>query len=202
ASVVEGEVSLDADMQHYRHIYAASSSDGGTTWSDPVDLVTAEISFEPDLVDFVEAVFPTLVTDVDDRVQLIYQQDYRPGLAIRGDEDEAADNFISYIEIPVEDLGIMVNTEEVRVEPATFNLQLAPNVTPDRTLASFVLNEPGQVNMSLMNAHGQVVGQLSNRQLGAGNQQEQVDLSNYASGVYYLMLKVDNAFTVVEVIKQ
>jgi hypothetical protein len=69
-------------------------------------------------------------------------------------------------------------------------------------MASFTIDQPGQVNLSLMNAHGQVVSQLSNRQLPAGQQQEQIDLSNYPNGVYYLMLQVDNAYTVGEVIKQ
>lgn len=200
ASVVEGEVSLDADMQHYRHIYVSASTDGGETWADPIDLITPEISFEPDLVEFVEGVFPVMVRDVIDNVRLIYQQDYRPGLAIRGDEDEAADNFINFIQIPTEDFEI-VKTEEF-VEAATFGLQLAPNVTSDQTMASFTIEEPGAVSIHIMNAHGQVLGQLSNRQLLAGNHQEQIYLSNYPSGVYYLMLKVDNAYAVVEVIKQ
>lgn len=200
ASVVEGEVSLDDDMQHYRHVYVSASLDGGETWADPIDIIQPEIVTEPDLVDFVEAVFPTMVRDVTNHVRLIYMQDYRPGLSVRGDEDEAADNYINYVQIPVEDFGI-VNNEEL-VEPAAFALQLAPNVTADRTMASFSIDQPGQVSLSLMNAHGQLVSQLSNRHLPAGSQQEQIDLSNFASGVYYLTLRVDNAYTVVELIKQ
>ncbi len=200
SSLIEGDVSIDDDMQHYRHVYVVASSDGGATWSDPLDLITEDVVSEPDLAAFVEGVFPTMAKDVDGKVRLIYQQDFRPGLAVRGDEDEAADNFINYIQLDVNELGV-VQTEE-QVDPSSFALNLAPNVTTDRTLLSYTLSNDAQVSTSLVNAHGQLVKQLSTQSLASGTYQEQIDLSTLPSGVYYIMLRADRQYTAIEVIKQ
>ncbi|MEL7427159.1 MAG: T9SS type A sorting domain-containing protein, partial [Bacteroidota bacterium] len=200
SSLIEGAVSIDDDMQHYRHVYVVASSDGGATWTDPLDLITPDVVSEPDLADFVEAVFPTMARDVDSKVRLIYQQDFRPGLSVRGDEDEPADNFINYIQLDVSELGV-VQTEE-QVDASTFALNLAPNVTTDRTLMSYTLSSDAQVSTSLVNVHGQLVKQLSTQNLAAGTYQEQIDLSTLPNGVYYVMLRADRQYTAIEVIKQ
>ncbi|PSR12188.1 MAG: hypothetical protein DA408_06600 [Bacteroidetes bacterium] len=200
SGIVEGEVSIDDDMQHYRHVYIISSPDGGLTWSDPYDIIRPDIVMEPDLVDFVEAVFPSMVREVDDKVRLIYMQDFRPGLAIRGDMDSAADNFINYVQVEVPEVGI-VGTE-ARVPASTFGLVLAPNVTSTQTRASFITGQAGKVSLSLLNRHGQQVRQFIQEQLPAGKHQEDLDLTGLPAGSYYLLLKVEQQFTIAEVIKQ
>lgn len=200
SSIIEGRVSQDDDAQHYRHVYVAASSDGGATWTEPLDLITADVVQEPDLVDFVEAVFPTMARDVDGKIRLIYQQDFRPGLHVRGDMDEVSDNFIQYIQLDVNELGV-VQTEE-QVDASTFDLTLAPNVTTDRTLLSYNLPEDAQVSTSIVNAHGQLVKQLSTQNFAAGIYQEQIDLSTLPSGVYYVILRADRQYSAIEVIKQ
>ena len=199
SSLIEGATDLE-DGQYYRHVYVTTSSDGGMTWSDPYDIVNEDIVIEPDLIGFTEAVFPTMARDVDANVRLIYQQDFRPGLSVRGDEDEAADNQINYVQIDVNALGV-VQTEEL-VDANTFGMNLAPNVTSDRTLLSFTLQDNAQVSTSIVNAHGQLVKQLSAQTFAAGTYQEQIDLSTLPSGVYYVILRADRQYSAVEVIKQ
>jgi hypothetical protein len=188
------------DDQHYRHIYLSATFDGGETWIDPFDINIPEIATEPDLADFIEGVFPTMVRDVDNSVRLIYQQDYRPGLAVRGDMDDAAGNFIPYVQVDVADLGV-VGTEEL-VEPETFDLAVTPNLTRGDATLSFDLPEAGQVRIDLVNMHGQVVRNLSSGQFAAGFHNETIDLSAQARGTYFVMLQTQGKYAAVRLIKQ
>lgn len=188
------------DDQHYRHIYVTVSSDGAETWTEPFDINIPEIATEADLVDFIEGVFPTMVRDVDSKVRLIYQLDYRPGLSVRGDEDDAAGNFIPYVQIDVAEFGL-VDTEEL-VEPEAFRLTLAPNLTRSTSNLSFDLPQRGPIRIDLVNMHGQVVRNLVSGQRAAGFHQETIDLSHEARGTYFVMLQTSGKYSAVRLIKQ
>ena len=86
SALAEGEDYYHTDdNQHYRHIFMMGSADGGTTWTPPFDLIREETALEPDLVNFVEGLYPTIYPVVDENeIHLIYQQDFRPGLAAIG----------------------------------------------------------------------------------------------------------------------
>ncbi len=199
SGVVEGRVSEDDDAQHYRHVYLTVSEDGGENWSDPVDLITPENVYEPDLVDFVEAVFPTIARDVDGKVRLIYQQDFRPGLSVRGDEDDASGNTINYFQF---DTGDFVTNAQELVDPKAFEFKLAPNITSDQTIASFNITESGQTDLSLVNMHGQMVKQIFSGQMQAGFHQETISVSELSQGIYYLMIRNNGSYAAIELVKQ
>jgi len=201
AGVIEDRVSLDDDAQHYRHIYVVASEDGGETWGDPVDLITEDQVFEPTLVDFVEAVFPTMTRDVDSKVRLIYMQDFRPGLSVRGDEDEAAGNTINYFQRDVTEFLIGVDTEEL-VEAEAYQFKLAPTVTNDQTTISFNLPEGGSTDLMLVNMHGQMVQHISSKELTAGNHQEMISVGDLSRGIYYVMIRVNGTYSAIELVKQ
>ncbi len=80
--------------QVYRHIYITKSEDGGITWKDPVD-VTPHDAWDG----MQECVFGSMNPVVDDKIRIIYQSDFEPGLAVRGDEDFVDNNNIVYLEI-------------------------------------------------------------------------------------------------------
>ncbi|MBL4653931.1 MAG: T9SS type A sorting domain-containing protein [Flavobacteriales bacterium] len=90
---------IDNGAQAYRHIYITKSSDGGCSWSGQVDVTPL-----PSTNGIGECVFPSLAYDVDDNIHLVYQRDFEPGLAVRGDEDQFGDNYIEYVAIPVVDI--------------------------------------------------------------------------------------------------
>lgn len=75
--------------QAYRHIYLMYSDDNGCTWTEPTDVTNNS--------GFAECVFPSLTQITTDSVRLIYQEDFEPGLAVRGDEDGFASNEIVYV---------------------------------------------------------------------------------------------------------
>ena len=85
--------------QVYRHIYITKSSDGGLTWREPVDVTPHEI-WDGQL----ECVFGSMNKVIDDKIRIVYQRDFFPGLAVRGDEDIIEFNDIIYLEIDTVDL--------------------------------------------------------------------------------------------------
>ena len=80
--------------QVFRHVYITKSSDGGTTWKDPVDVTPHTIWDGAQ-----ECVFASMNPVVDDKIRIVYQKDFEPGLAVRGDEDMVDNNEIIYLEI-------------------------------------------------------------------------------------------------------
>lgn len=94
-------VKEDADnlAQKYRRIYGTMSTDGGCTWSVPIDL-TSDVSH-----DFDECVYPSMARNVDNKVHLVYQRDFEPGLAVNGDEDPVVTNDILYLSADVTDFS-------------------------------------------------------------------------------------------------
>ena len=85
---------VDNGSQVFRHIYVTKSVDGGITWKAPVDITPHE-----DWDGMQECVYGSLSPVVDEKLRLIYQLDFEPGLAVQGDEDLVDWNAIHYLEI-------------------------------------------------------------------------------------------------------
>ncbi|MBL4657529.1 MAG: hypothetical protein JKX73_05975, partial [Flavobacteriales bacterium] len=88
---------LDQGVQNYRHIYITKSCDNGCTWVAPVD-VTPGTGFE-------ENVYGSLAHDVDANIDLVWQRDFEPGIAVVGDNDAYVSNDIVHSVIPVTDIN-------------------------------------------------------------------------------------------------
>ena len=94
---------VDNGSQVFRHIYVTKSTDGGTTWKTPVDITPHD-----DWDGMQECVYGSLSPVVDDKLRLIYQLDFEPGLAVQGDEDLVDWNAIHFLE--VDTVGLFDNT--------------------------------------------------------------------------------------------
>ncbi len=94
---------VDNGSQVFRHIYVTKSTDGGITWKTPVDITPHD-----DWDGMQECVYGSLSPVVDDKLRLIYQLDFEPGLAVQGDEDLVDWNAIHYLE--VDTVGLFDNT--------------------------------------------------------------------------------------------
>ncbi|HMQ46130.1 MAG TPA: T9SS type A sorting domain-containing protein [Saprospiraceae bacterium] len=190
AGLVEGtDFENSEDGQNYRHIYLVASTDGGATWTDPYDAINEETLTDASLLNFIEGVFPGIPNRFTGNVPLIYQQDFRPGLIVRGDMDPAETNFIIYLELTPEDLGL-VSTEEV-VTPEFFNLDVRPNPASSEVMVKFDLESNSQYTLSLYNAIGQKVSDIETAR-GFANNQVTFNVDNLESGLYYMILRSDN----------
>ena len=93
---------LSNSIQNYRHIYAMTSSDDGCSWSTPVDITDDGIGTN----DFNECVFGSMANMVDANMDILYQRDVEPGLAVRGDMDAFGTNEIVHLEAPISVLNL------------------------------------------------------------------------------------------------
>jgi hypothetical protein len=91
---------IDNGNQNFRHINLISSLDNGVNWSCPIDLTPHTIWAGAQ-----ECIFVRMDRNVDDKIRLIYQQDFEPGLAVRGDLDMIDLNEIIYLECQVSDVN-------------------------------------------------------------------------------------------------
>lgn len=88
---------LDQSVQNYRHINVICSTDGGCSWSEPIDIQDGQF--------FSEGAFASVADLVDNDIHLIYQRDDEPGLSVRGDEDPYRLHDMVYVSMPVSDFA-------------------------------------------------------------------------------------------------
>jgi hypothetical protein len=189
------------NAQNNRHILLSASTDNGETWLDtPVDVVREDVVLEPDLFPAITAVFPSVSRNIGDNlIHLIYQQDFEPGLAIRGDEDPTGTNFISYVAVDVEEVGIVGTNTEV-VDADAFSFELAPNPATDAVRVSYELPETSKVTMTVANMMGQTIRVIENSNHSAGMFSTQVDLDGLAHGVYLVTFRANDRLAVQKLI--
>jgi len=184
--------------QQYRHIMIIHSEDGGETWSEPFDAVNAACTGDTDLSIYKEAVFPSMVRDIDDEIMFLYQQDFRPGLSTGGGGDPPETNFIRFVRIDVSELGI-VKAKEV-IKSKILQVTVYPNPTDGKVTVSFELERSTQVNHSLYNFIGQQIRSNHLDNLPKGKHQFQFDMENLPSGVYLLELNTGYKMAVTRIV--
>ena len=105
---------VDNGTQVFRHLYVTKSEDGGITWMPPVDVTPHE-----DWDGMQECVFGSMNPVVDDKIRIVYQLDFEPGLAVNGDMDMVDQNAIVYLE--VDTVGLFDNTTSVNEVFSPYN---------------------------------------------------------------------------------
>jgi len=169
--------SLNNGNQNYRHVYAIKSTDGGDTWSYPNDVTPYE--------DFAENVFASLAPRNDgDCIPMVYQRDFEPGLAVRGDEDAFDVNEIVYLCIP-STLDVGVEEQHSSIDEFT----VYPNPTATSTRVSFTVNKPENAVVNVLNVTGQMIASFSNRAM-AGRNSLDINVENFSSGIYFINAQI------------
>ncbi|MDX1685306.1 MAG: T9SS type A sorting domain-containing protein [Saprospiraceae bacterium] len=195
AAVMENYTSVD--LQHYRHVYLMKSEDGGETWTEPFDVINEDLFGDPSLFAFVEAVFPTISVD-NQHLHLIFQQDFEPGLAVRGDEDPVFENEIVYLRFDKNNLTLVENV----VSPETLDMSVAPNPAADVSRLSYTLDQEAAVQVEILNLEGKT---LYSRDLGtraSGSYTDELNIDHLQTGIYMCKLRTGkNAATVKLVIE-
>ncbi|HNZ42198.1 MAG TPA: M6 family metalloprotease domain-containing protein [Bacteroidales bacterium] len=109
------ENSDDGSGKAYRNIYYVKSADNGVTWSWPPINLTPEPNYE--------CVFGSLNKNINDYLHLMYQRDYIPGLAVRGDQHAIGNNDIMYLKALIKDGRIIGNNNIcIGTSPEIFTL--------------------------------------------------------------------------------
>ena len=163
--------------QLYRHVYVIYSQNGGTTWSAPVDITGSTLH------NIDECVFASMSYTSDANLHFVYMADGEPGLAVRGDEDGYADNYIQYIKVPKNDIltaGVKENASAITSlviypNPASVNANIDLNLASDQN-----------VTINVVNMMGQTVYSKDLGTLAGGAHQIVLSTSSFNSGIYFV----------------
>ncbi len=163
-----------------RHIYVTKSTDGGTTWAEPVDVVGREDLF---FDQFAEYSFPSIARRVDDNIHMVYQRDFIPGSAVtiaNANVHEYGSNDIVYYGLSkgLTDVGIN------KVEKNTLALNLVPNPANETVSLTFEVASAGNVNVSVTNILGQNVLNVANTNTLPGKQSISINTADLTNGIY------------------
>lgn len=167
SGIAEG---YETGTQNYRHIHVIKSEDSGDTWGDPVDVT-------PDL-DFIgyECVYPSMASEVDDYVHILYQRDGEPGIAVQGDLDPPSINEMMYFRITND----LVVEEVVSINETSENQVV---VYPNPSSGQFWIDgiETGK-QVQVIDASGRIAldTKLSASRL--------IDITSFSTGVYTLIV--------------
>jgi len=176
----------DQVAQHYNHVWARKSTDGGVTWSGYTDMTHDNMM----MYDFSECVFASVAANSDNDLHFIYQSDNQPGLCVRGDEDPVTDNEIVYSAYPKSQIGIQ-NWTSINEEPAISDVMVYPNPATNQAQIVLSSNRASDVQVSVYNTMGQLVNTFNQYVVAGGVQKITLNLENLQSGVYFVSVQAE-----------
>lgn len=169
---------VDNGSQNFRHVHVVKSMDGGTTWSAPKD-----VTEWTDWGGAQECVFARMDRNVDDKIRLIYQKDFEPGLAVRGDEDIIDMNEIRYLELDTTELsgtstGITYNNLDIE-------FSVYPNPAKNQITVDFSSTNNKSSNLIISDILGKTVKEFSVNSSNGINRID-INLNNLNDGIYFI----------------
>lgn len=177
SSITEG---FDNGAQQYRHLWARTSPDGGTTWGDFEHL-------GDDIIHILdECVFPTAAAMTDENIHILYQADSEPGLAVRGDEDQPGENIMYYMQLPKTIVGTKDGGVKVKEMVVSQNY---PNPFSGITSLNVSLTASSNVSVSVFSITGQKVAEKAFGPFTEGTHRIDLNSAGLNSGIYFYTVK-------------
>jgi hypothetical protein len=175
----------DNGTQNYRHLWLRGSPDSGNNWGQHI-LLTSELFHIYD-----ECVFPSLAPySVEwEKYYLTYQRDDEPGLAVRGDEDPYAENYITIMET---DFEVGINDKNRLIDELKVS-QNHPNPFSDKTLIQIKLFHKCKLSVEVYNPTGQKVLVIDRGFVNQGTHNISVSAEGLNSGLYFYTVKAGDA---------
>ncbi len=167
-----------------RHIFLITSFDGGSTWSSSYTLNPNPDGF------YIEAVWPSIATLVDNCVHVVYQRDSVPDTSITevppGGPFQGPNAFnpsnIIYVCVPVSELTSLNQNIRPNNEWISDNY---PNPVKDFTTINVSLTETSDVTLEITNTIGQLKYSTKQNALAAGSHSIKIDVSHLDAGIYF-----------------
>lgn len=195
SAIVEDLPSVPNSEKVVRHVYLMKSTDGGTNWSDPCDIMSVDPSLP------YEGVYCSLAKNVlGGNLYMIYQRDLFPGFGVSNDEDAAnldQENEIVFFKISTSDIGNCASIDVGITEKSDLvnNVNLFPNPASNAATIEISLNEASKVDINIINSVGQL---LMTKQVNAtsGLNKVSLDINNLSSGMYFYQVNTSNSKTI------
>ncbi len=169
--------------QHFRHIYLTKSSDNGQTWCKRPNDLTPDNGEEG-----YECAFPSVARGlIKDKIHILYQRDFEPGIHLLGDKDPAEKNSIVYLQAGLSDTcwyeGVNIETlsdlDEIKVYPNPVERELYMQV------GKLQIYDPQYVITNLLGER------VLLEEMIYKNGKLMADCSSLESGIYIIHLSID-----------
>lgn len=167
--------------QTYRHLWCRTSPNGDW-WGKFTDL-TSSLSHVYD-----ECVFPAIASYSDENFYLTYQLDEEPGLHVRGDEDPATDNSISFMAVNKEE--VWTSVEENKYPIFDYDVsQNYPNPFTGTSTVKVNVRHSTALSLEVINMVGQQVYTYDAGIVSPGMNEMTIDANKLTSGVYFYTIR-------------
>lgn len=173
-SAVAENDTTDAGVD-FRNIWITGTADNGASWVTPKN-VSQTLN--------IENTFVSTITNVgaDNKLHMIWQQDFEPGNAVQGQHAEGPSDII-YDSYDLTNFFVGVgSTKKLDAAIVAF-----PNPTSDVANFSITLNNATKAELKLVNVLGQTVRSMS-ADLVAGANNVSINVSDLNAGLYTLVL--------------
>ncbi|MEO1262394.1 MAG: T9SS type A sorting domain-containing protein [Bacteroidota bacterium] len=176
---------LSFEQTTYRHVFIVKSEDGGATWSQPFDLINPDVS---EFYDFIEASYPSIPERIGDKIDLIYVQDFEPGLTPMG--IMVAEHSIMHVTY---DKNTFDPSFTTTIPQLSGEVILSPNPAIEAVTMQFELNEPSDALYRIFDSLGKQVFLSKRENLLTGLHRETFDVSSLAGGMYFVQIEINGA---------
>jgi len=168
--------------QNFRHIYIIKSEDGGTNWSEPIDVTPHPVWDGNE-----ECVYASMDHDVDGIIRIVYQKDGEPGLVVKDDNPVTAidENEIMYLELDAANLTTAIDN----IVRNNTQLSVYPNPAKDFTTLQITATETEKVNISIVDVLGKVV-YSDDRVIHSGMNVEHINIPSIQNGIYFINTQI------------
>ena len=185
--IIKGKekVILSQEKKVNNILYITKSSDGGLTWRNPVDVTPHDV-----WAGMQECVFGAMHQIVDDKIRIIYQKDFQPGLAVRGDEDMVDMNDIVYLEIDTVGLFDATPLSNNNLDKE-FEFNIYPNPANNITTIQISSKINERARISIVDMLGKTV-YSTEKDLLVGLNTENINTSKLKTGIYFVNTLCEN----------
>ncbi|MBC7863692.1 MAG: T9SS type A sorting domain-containing protein, partial [Bacteroidia bacterium] len=172
------DADVSTDDQSFRDIWGVASYDGGTTWTEVMNLTNTG---------GIEEAFPTMARDIDGFLHIEYMEDAEPGTALNNGDADGGNN-IGYLKVDkfLFQVGIKDQNKPDFVVGQNF-----PNPFNGHTFFGVSLSKAGKVSLSVSNMIGQKLMETNAGTLNQGMHNLSLDCSSLSAGVYFYTVNVD-----------
>ncbi|MDD5570980.1 MAG: T9SS type A sorting domain-containing protein [Bacteroidales bacterium] len=177
------------DTVPYRHLFAISSTDGGTTWSDAFEMTPFDEGRD--------YVFPAVAKNSTDSIRMIYQEDDLPGTSLN---PTTGNPHPSGYECDIVYLSSTLIASITEKNKLNINISLYPNPANEYTNVNFSLSRAGTVNISVINVMGQKVASYKVDGI-SGKNYKQINTENLATGMYVIKIEAEGKLFTEKLIK-
>jgi hypothetical protein len=206
SAVMDGDTTSSSDDivqltgQNFRDIFMIMSTNNGASWGSRIN-----ISNSPK----VEDVFPSIATNVDNKVHIIWQSDTEPGTVLSSTDDQGDGNSIRYIGLPVSWLLTHSADGDYTCYNADFVADAISNLDKNGNViyniypnpSSDVLNIEGNMSgkkITIANSFGQAVNATV---ASISNSKLKLDIAALPAGMYVISISDAKGVTTQKFVK-